>query len=161
MLFRSDRGGPEVGFQLLVYPVTEMNFDTASYRENATGYGLTLEAMRWYWKQYLAEETQANDAYAAPMRASTLAGLPPALVITAEFDPLCDEGEAYAARLRDAGVDTAVTRYDGMIHGFFGMASVLDKGAKAVSEGARAVRQALGEPPFTRAQVRVNSRNAS
>ena len=120
-----DRGGPPFGMQLLVYPVTDRNFETGSYGDNAEGYSLTRETMIWYWDQYLANDADGGNAYAAPLRAQDLGGLPSAVVITAEYDPLRDEGEAYANRLEAAGVPTTLTRYPGMIHGFFGMSAVV------------------------------------
>ncbi|HUI27793.1 MAG TPA: alpha/beta hydrolase [Candidatus Kryptonia bacterium] len=143
-LMARDRGTPSFVHQLLVYPVTDAGCDTVSYRENADGYLLTKAAMHWFWGHYLRNEADGDNAYASPLRAPHLRGLPPALVITAEFDPLRDEGEAYAARLRDAGVPVTVTRYDGMIHGFFGMAAVLDQGKRAVEQAATALRTAFG-----------------
>ena len=142
-LMARDRGGPPLVFQLLVYPVTDRDFSTESYRSNGDGYSLTLEGMEWYWDQYLKNDADAANPYAAPMQAKDLADLPPALVITAEFDPLRDEGEAYAHRLQAAGVATSYTRYDGMIHGFFGMSHIVDKGQLAVSEAAAALKQAF------------------
>lgn len=142
-LMARDRGGLSLDFQLLVYPVTARDFDMASYRQKAEGYGLTLDAMRWYWDHYLQHPTDASNPYATPLTAQNLKGLPPALVITAEYDPLCDEGEAYAKHLQAAGVPTTYSRYDGMIHGFFGMAAVLDKGKQAVAEACAALRQAF------------------
>ncbi|HVQ75026.1 MAG TPA: alpha/beta hydrolase [Candidatus Binatia bacterium] len=138
-----DRKGPAPVFQVLIYPVTDYRFDTPSYRENATGYVLTTVAMRWFWRHYLAREEQGMEPYASPMRASSLAGLPPALVLTAECDPLRDEGEAYAARLRDAGVPVALTRYSGMFHGFFRMTRLLDKARAALDEVAASLRKAF------------------
>ena len=142
-LMARDRNGPAISFQLLVYPVTERNFGTASYRDNATGYSLTQEGMRWFWDQYLANDADAANPYAAPAQAANLSGLPPALVITAEFDPLRDEGEAYAELLRNAGVPAQATRYDGMIHGFFAMPAVLDQGRRAVDEANAALKASL------------------
>jgi acetyl esterase len=138
-----DRRGPRLRFQLLVYPVTDASFDTSSYRENAEGYFLTTNMMKWFWGKYLADPADAANPYASPLRAKDLTGLPPGLCITAEFDPLRDEGEAYAARLREAGVGVATTRYDGMFHGFFGMGAVLDQGRKAVAQAAGALKKAL------------------
>ena len=99
--------------------------------------------MQWYWDAYLADEADASNPYAAPMQAGNLAGQPSALVITAEFDPLRDEGEAYGKRLQEAGVETTVTRYDGMIHGFFGMVGVMDQSAVAVDQATAALRAAF------------------
>lgn len=145
-LMARDRGGPPLAFQLLVYPVTDRNFDTPSYIENATGYMLTRGAMRWYWDHYLRTEADARDPYAAPLQAKDLSRLPPALVITAEYDPLRDDGEHYARRLRHAGVPTTCTRYDGMIHGFFGRSAVMDKARLAVEQACRALSAAFATP---------------
>ena len=117
------------------------NASTVSYRENADGYGLTLDDAKWSWNHYLSSEEDASNPYAAPLVAKDLSGLPPALVITAEFDPLRDEGEAYARKLQEAGVPTTCSRYDGMIHGFFGMPAVFDKGEQAVAEASMALKR--------------------
>lgn len=138
-----DKGGPAICHQLLIYPVTEYGSGTASYRENADGYLLTRKLMAWFWDHYLQNEADGRSASASPLRARDLRGLPPALVITAEFDPLRDEGEAYATRLRDAGVAVTLTRYDGMIHGFFGLSGLLDQGQHAVRQAAAALRAAF------------------
>ncbi len=137
------RGAPSLRFQLLVYPVTDCAFETASYRENAKGYFLTQDMMRWFWEQYLPDAARAAEPYASPLRADDLSGLPPALCITAEYDPLRDEGEAYAAKLREAGVAATTSRYDGMFHGFFGMSAMIDRAQDAVDEAAAALRAAL------------------
>jgi acetyl esterase len=142
-LVARDRKGPRLALQVLIYPVTDHDLDTRSYRENATGYVLTREGMRWFWNHYLAREAQGREPYASPLRASSLAGLPPALIITAEYDPLCDEGEAYAARLRDAGVPVTLTRYPGMFHGFVRMTNILDKARTALDEIASSVQKAF------------------
>ena len=144
-LMARDRGGPPLVFQLLVVPVTDRNFETSSYQENAEGYLLDRAGMIWYWDHYLNDPSEAMDPYAAPLQAESLGGLPAALVITAEFDPLRDEGEAYAQRLQEAGVPTKCTRYDGMIHGFFGMPGVINKAKDAVSEACAALRSAFAE----------------
>lgn len=138
-----DQGGPPLALQLLVYPVTARDFNTGSYRQNADGYSLTTDGMKWFWAHYLSDDADASNPYAAPAAAKDLNGLPPALVITAEFDPLRDEGEAYAQRLKAAGVATTYSRYDGMMHGFFGMPAVLDKGKQAISEASRALKAAF------------------
>jgi acetyl esterase len=144
-LMARDRGGPALVFQLLVYPVTDAPDGTASYRDNADGYFLTADTMRWYWGHYVGADTGNRHPYACPLRASDLRGLPPALVITAEYDPLRDEGEAYAARLREAGVPVTLSRYDGMIHAFFSMGGLLDQGERAVAEAAAALRAAFAK----------------
>ena len=142
-LMARDRKGPALAAQILIYPVTDHNLDTPSYHENATGYVLTRETMRWFWRHYLVREEQGQEPLASPLRAASLAGLPPALVITAACDPLRDEGEAYAARLRDAGVPVTLTRYDGMFHGFIRMTRFLDKARAAVDEVAGSLRKAF------------------
>jgi acetyl esterase len=139
-----ERGGPRVTFQLLIYPVTDFRFDTPSYSDNATGYLLTTAAMRWFWNHYLRDAADGGSPFASPMRAADLHGLPAALLITAEYDPLRDEGEAYAARLRDAGVAAVTSRYDGQIHGFVAMAGVFPAARRAIDEAAAALRAALG-----------------
>ncbi len=134
---------PAIGFQALIYPVTNHNFDTASYRDNADGYLLTKDSMVWFWNHYLKSPADGNDPMASPLKADDLSGLPPAIVITAEFDPLRDEGEAYAARLKQAGVAVQSQRYDGQIHGFYGNAAI-DDGMKAIDQVSAAVKAALG-----------------
>lgn len=143
-LMARDKGGPAIVHQLLVYPVTEFKLDTPSYTQNADGYLLTKAGMIWFWGHYLGNEGDGAEPYASPMRADDLSNLPPALVITAEFDPLRDEGEEYARRLTQAGIPTACTRYDGVVHGFFGMPELVDKGAQAIAEASAALREAFG-----------------
>ena len=150
-LMAADRGGPEIALQLLVYPVTDVNFSTVSYDENADGYSLTKAGMEWYWEHYLSSAEDASNPYAAPLQAKSLAGQPPALVITGEYDPLRDEGEAYAKRLQEAGVEATSTRYDGVIHGFFNMGAVVDKGQQAVDEASAALRKAFARSGATSA----------
>jgi acetyl esterase/lipase len=140
-----DRGGPSLVYQLLVYPVTDYNFDTASYRENADGYLLTKDAMVWFWNHYLRSAADGSNLLASPLRAQNLRGLPPALILTAEFDPLRDEGEAYAARLREAGVPVTLKRYNGMIHGFFSLGAVFDQGKQAMAQAAAGLRAAFAK----------------
>ena len=143
-LMARERGGPGLVHQLLVYPVTNHAFDTGSYAENASGYLLTRDMMIWAWEHYLAVEADGQNPLASPLRAGDLSGLPPAFIITAEFDPLRDEGEAYAARLREAGVRARCTRYDGMFHGFFSMGEGIDKAKGAMAEAGRELRAAFG-----------------
>ncbi|HEV8441105.1 MAG TPA: alpha/beta hydrolase [Methylomirabilota bacterium] len=140
-LMARDRGGPSLALQALIYPVTQHGFDTRSYEEHADGYLLTRTGMRWFWDHYLRRPEDGRQPYASPLLAPALDGLPPALVITAEYDPLCDEGEAYAARLREAGVPVTLTRYPGMIHGFFRMINLVDKARAARDEVAAALRK--------------------
>ena len=144
-LMAADRGGPAIAHQLLVYPVTERNYDTPSYSQNAEGFLLARDAMIWYWDAYLADSADADNPYAAPMKAASLAGQPSSLVITAEFDPLRDEGEAYGRRLKEAGVPTTISRYDGMIHGFFGMVGIMDKSGQVMEEATAALRAAFAD----------------
>ncbi|HJQ82961.1 MAG TPA: alpha/beta hydrolase [Candidatus Binatia bacterium] len=139
-----DRGGPRLVFQLLVYPVTDTPSPTyASYTENGEGYFLTTKTMHWFWNHYCGTSTSIDDPYLCPIRAKDLTGLPPALVVTAEYDPLRDEGEAYAAKLREAGVPTELKRYPGMIHGFFGMGALLGVARQATADAAAALRSAF------------------
>lgn len=142
-LMARQRGLPAVAFQALIYPVTDCSFDTLSYRENGAAYMLKRSTMIWFWKQYLENEADGDHPFASPLRATELAGLAPALVITAEFDPLRDEGEAYAERLRAAGVAATLHRYDGMVHGFTQLGHILEDGRASVDEIAQALKSAL------------------
>jgi acetyl esterase len=133
-----DAGGPTLAAQVLLYPVTDVStFDTGSHRELGEGYFLTRASMEWFTGHYLASTDHKRHPEASPLLAPNLSGLPPALVITAEFDPLRDEGEAYAKRLQQAGVPVTVTRYPGMIHGFVSMRGVLSGGRQAIREAAQ------------------------
>lgn len=145
-LMARDRGGPAIGFQLLIYPVTAPARGTSfpSYEENAEGYMLTRGSMTWFWDHYLAREEDGRNPYAAPLLAPDLHGLPPAMVITAEFDPLRDEGHAYAKRLEEAGVPVRLSHNPGMIHGFFWMAGALDRGREITVEMGEALRGHFG-----------------
>lgn len=129
-------GTIQLRHQLLIYPVLDTDFETASYRAAADPV-LTPEAMRYYWGAYLSREADWSDPLAVPMKAADLTGLPPATVLTAEADPLSDEGEAYALRLEQAGVDTALLRGAGMVHGFL-RALDLSARARALFEEASA-----------------------
>jgi acetyl esterase len=137
-----DGGGPAIAFQALVYPVTNYDFSTASYRDNAEGYLLERDSMEWFWGHYLRSEADGASTKASPLRHTNLAGLPPANVLTAEFDPLRDEGEAYAERMRAAGVPVEARRYDGQIHGFFANPAI-DDGSEAARHVGKAVARAL------------------
>lgn len=131
-------------FQLLVYPLLDARYETASIEENAEGYFLTKEALYWFRDHYLGDGDPADPRVSpACVADDDLAGLPAGLVITAEFDPLRDEGERYAKRCQAAGVDMALSRYDGMIHGFFSMAELVPDGGAAIREAADALRAAL------------------
>lgn len=135
-----DEAGPHIALQVLVYPSTDLSsFDTPSCREFGEGYWLNLSLMEWFREQYLARPEDARCVHASPLLAPNLQGLPPALVITAECDPLRDEGEAYAKRLREAGVPVRQTRYAGMIHPFFAMSGGIAQAREAIAEVAAAV----------------------
>ncbi|BDB60666.1 MAG: alpha/beta hydrolase [Rhodococcus sp. (in: high G+C Gram-positive bacteria)] len=146
-LLAKERGGIDIAAQVLFYPVTDAAFDTASYHEFAEGYFLTREGMKWFWDQYTTDEAERAQITASPLRATTdqLSGLPPALVITAEADVLRDEGEAYAAKLRRAGVPTTAVRYQGIIHDFVMVNSLHDTFAAkaAVAQAVSFLRDAL------------------
>jgi acetyl esterase len=142
-LLARDRGGPPIASQVLIYPVTNHGFDTASYHQYATGYGLTRDVMIWFWDQYLSGPADGGSAFASPLRATDLSALPPALVITAAYDVLRDDGEAYAARLAQAGVPVHCTRYLRMNHGFITLAAVLADAGRALDEVAEALRAAF------------------
>jgi acetyl esterase len=142
-LMARDRGGPALAFQLMIYPVTDGSLDTASYHECAEGYGLTRPMMEWFWEQYVPETDARSHPHASPLRAPSHAGLPPALVQIAGYDPLRDEGRAYAGRLRDAGVETSVACYDGLVHGYLQMATIADAAHAATDDAIAALRTAL------------------
>jgi acetyl esterase len=138
-----DEGGPPIALQVLVYPATDAAQDTPSYVENGEGYFLTTAHMRWYWDCYQPDRARRAEPYSSPMNAD-VTGLPPALVITAEHDPLRDEGEAYAARLRAAGVEVESVRYDGMFHGFFGLGALLPAAKEAGEKVCATIQERVG-----------------
>ncbi len=143
-----DRSGPELAFQLLVYPVVDVsptleNPIYESMTENAEGYFLSLEDMLFFEQCYIVSDAHKTDPAASPILAESLEGLPPAHVLTCEFDPLRDQGEAYAKALADAGVAVTLSRYDGAIHGVMGMAMITDIGQRFISEAALALGAAL------------------
>jgi len=142
-LLARERGGPALLHQLLVYPVTHHCFDTKSYAENAQGYLLTRDMMQWFWGHYLEDEADGRNPVASPLLAPDLGGLPRATVVTAQYDPLRDEGEAYVTRLREAGVAARLTRYDGMFHGFFAMPHAIDAARTAVDEAGRILQESF------------------
>lgn len=143
-----DRGGPRLASQILVYPVTDATMAAPSYQENGEGYFLSRGMMEWFWNHYLDDDDDRKNPFISPLHAKNLQGLPPALVITAEFDPLRDEGEAYAGRLDQAGVPVTCTRYPGMIHGFVGMAERLDLGRRAIVQITNFVRAGMSGYAF-------------
>lgn len=142
-----DEGAPGLRGQLLLYPVTDYHTPgTPSYEKNAEGYGLTRDTMKWFWNHYLTHPSEGAHPHASPLRAADFTGLPPALVITAEYDPLRDEGELYAERLRRAGVSTALSRYDGVNHGFMFWVGLVDKAGAAMNQAVHWLRGVFAEP---------------
>lgn len=140
-----DRGGPEIAFQVLIYPVTQPESTTPSYTEHGDNYLLSADNMRWFWDQYVPDVEQRQSPDASPLLASTLAGLPSALVIVAEYDPLRDETLAYAQRLADEGVAVTVDRYETMVHGFVPLVGALTAADTAVASIGAAIAAALGQ----------------
>lgn len=138
-----DRGAPALALQLLIYPVTDCNFGTRSYRENATGYVLTRDAMRWYWDHYLPDRSARANPEASPLRAKSLEAVAPALVLTCEYDPLRDEGEAYARRLSRAGVPVVCRRYEGLVHGVLRWPARVSRSWELIDDSAAALRSAF------------------
>lgn len=140
-----DEGGPALRGQLLIYPSTDLlgSAETESYRENGQGYGLSREDMAWFRGHYLPTPEHAGHPDASPAKAKSHAGLPPALVVTAEYDPLRDDGEAYARTLERAGVPVQLTRYDGMNHGFLGGIGVYEQTGAALGEMSAWLRRVL------------------
>jgi acetyl esterase len=142
-----DEGGPALCGQLLLYPVTDYHSSGApSYEQNAEGYGLTRDTMKWFWGHYLRDPSEGAHPHASPLRTRDLSSLPPALVITAEYDPLRDEGELYAARLRTTGVPTVLSRYDGANHGFMFWVGIVDKAGAAMNEACEWLRGVFSGP---------------
>jgi acetyl esterase len=139
-----DKGTPKLCHQLLTYPVTDMAFRSESYVTNGEGYFLTKDMMAWFGRQYVPADHDVEDPLLSPLYAKDLSGLPPATVITAEYDPLRDEGEAFAKRLSEAGVETKLIRYDGVIHGFFSMNGAIDQADEAHAFAAGELRKAFG-----------------
>ena len=129
----------ELAFQFLIYPCLDRNFSTDSYRANATGFGLSTQAMQWFWEQYLQGNVHDDDPYAAPQRAQSFAGLAPAIIITAQYDPLLSDGENYLAALKNAGVSVSYRKFDGMIHGFFTNLAVTPTATKAIDWSAQEI----------------------
>ena len=137
------QGGPHIVFQLLLYPVTQMHANTGSMKSFAEGYFLEKQAMDWFFDQYASPGTDPNDWRISPLTASDLSGLPRAYVVTAGFDPLRDEGKAYADKLNHAGVAAVYIDYPGMVHGFFNMSGVVPQSREAISAAAKALRKAF------------------
>jgi acetyl esterase len=138
-----DAGGPEIALQVLVYPILDHDFETASYREHANTYLLGADSMVSFWDRYVPDRGERDRPDASPLRAPDLGGLPPTLVVVAEHDVLRDEGRRYAARLDAAGVAVTVSYYADMPHGFFTMVNALDRANEAVAEVGQAIQAAL------------------
>jgi len=143
-LMSRDRGGPELALQVLIYPAFDPTLSEASMQTLAAGYGLTAGDMELFWELYLKGPEDAANPYASPLRETNLKSVAPALIITAEYDPLVDEGERYGAQLRDSGVPARTVRYPGMIHGFMSYLGWVDAAGSAVAECADALRRAMG-----------------
>ncbi len=138
-----DEGGPALRAQLLIYPVIDHHsVQRGSYADNATGFGLTRETMMWFWDQYLLPADGAHS-HASPIRAERLAGLPDAYIITAAYDVLRDEGEAYADRLRQEGVGVKLVRYEDMNHGFLNWVGLIDRSTEAMDATCDWLREAI------------------
>lgn len=146
-ILAKERGGPPIKFQVLFYPVTDANFNTSSYMKYQEGYWLTREAMKWFWDNYTSSETNRKEPTVSPLQASIeqLEGLPPALVINGENDVLCDEGEAYARKLLEAGVRVTAVRYHGTIHDFVMLNAITDDPAPrgAIDQASNMLKRAL------------------
>ena len=143
-----DEGGPSICFQLLIYPVVDQTSTMddphfASLTENSDGYMLDGSMMEWFRRCYVPDPSDRANPYVSPLLASSHVGLPPALVMTCEYDPLRDEGEAYAKRLADAGVEVTLSRYDGGLHGIFSMSQVCGIGRRFMDEATAALRAAF------------------
>ncbi len=138
-----DKGGPAIAAQVLHVPVTDHSYDTPSYTENAEGKLLTRASMVWFWDHYLPSAQAGQEAYASPIKAADLSGLAPALIQTAEFDPLRDEGEAYGAAIEAAGGDVTVHRYDGVVHDPFMMFAVIPTGVECLKEAAAFINERI------------------
>ncbi len=147
-LMTRDRKGPKIAFQALIYPITDCDFQRPSYIANGEGYFLTRREMIWFWNHYVASPEQMHEPYASPLKVSSHRDLPPAFVLTAEYDPLRDEGEAYAVALEQAGVKTTLRRYDGMIHAFMRRVQQFDMAHEGIQEISDHLRTAFGQPPL-------------
>jgi acetyl esterase/lipase len=140
-----EKGGPGLRLQILVYPLLDYRFDTPSVQETVDTVFFDRDDVAWCWAHYLRRESDGDSPLASPLRAHDVQGLAPALVITAEIDPLRDQGERYAARLAAAGVPTELVRFEGMVHGFYSMSGVLGAAERAQAVTAAALRRALSE----------------
>ena len=139
---RDDKLFP-IAYQLLIYPCLGLDFETDSYNNNAVGYGLSKRTMSWLWSLYLNEESDHTNPYAVPLASQSCADLPPAIVITAEFDVLRDDGFRYAQKLEHDGISVIYREYPGMIHGFFNYGKFIDDGIMARTHFAEAIKELL------------------
>lgn len=142
-----DDDGPPLAAQILLFPITDHEFDSESMVESGEGFFLTRERMRWYWSQYLGDDRFGDDWRASPLRAPDLSHLPPATIIVAEHDPLRTQAEHYAQRLVAAGVDTDVHCFDGMIHSFANLRQAIDRAEEAMNVVVAAIRRQLRTAP--------------
>lgn len=144
-LLARDRGTPPIRYQVLIYPVTDYyKPGTASYQEFAEGYFLSLDDMIWNFTHYLPDQREADNPLVSPLKAKDLSNLPPALIVTGEYDPLRDEGEAYGKRLATEGVPAEIIRFKGLFHPFFNLGGVIDEANRAISVVAERLKKALG-----------------
>jgi acetyl esterase len=144
-IIAKEKNAPMPVFQLLIYPVVDNNMGTESYKENANAKPLNRAMMTWFFGHYLADAKSADDPHVLPMKAKDLSGLPPAMVLTAQIDPLRSEGKAYAGRLKNAGVPVEYKNYDGVAHEFFGMGAVVDTAKVAQVDAAEALKKAFSQ----------------
>jgi len=131
----------ELAYQLLIYPCNERNFETPSYIKNATGYGLSTQAMQWFWDQYLQGDSHDQNPYAIPARADSLKDVAPAIIVTAEYDPLLSDSEQYVELLKESGVDVRYREFKGMIHGFFSNLAVTPTAMDAITFVAGEIKE--------------------
>lgn len=142
-LLARDRGGPNLVLQLMIYPITDLRFETASMERNGTGFALTKEDMEWYREQYIRTSDDIQNPLASPLLAADVTNLAPTFILTAEYDPLVDEAEIYGKRLAEAGVPVKVSRYDGQIHGFVRQTAIIDDSHKALAECSQVLKAAF------------------
>jgi len=142
-----DRGKLDIAYQVLIYPPTDYYLPgTKSYIENGTGYFIDRDFMIWFWNNYLPSDADLNNPYVCPLRAKDFSNLPPAIVLTCEYDPLRDEGEEYARKLQEAGVDVEFKRYDGMIHGFILQFGIMSQAHDAIQQIASGIKKKSAYP---------------
>ncbi|QGJ70219.1 Carboxylesterase NlhH [Planctomycetales bacterium 10988] len=143
-LMYAHRGRSPLAMQFLAYPICDYNFETPSYEAYADGYNLTRGMMKWYWDHYLPTPQQAKHPFVSVLQAEKLDGVPPALILTAEYDPLRDEAEAYAEKLKAAGIPVTLKRYNGLLHGFLRQTKQIDRARHALVDIADVLQQQIG-----------------